>query len=270
VTEAAAPPTTAEEIKSCCAALYESDWARLLLGDSYHPGGLSLTRRIGELIELSSTDRVLDVAAGRGASVIEIARVFGCQVVGVDLSAANVAGAKAAAYEAGVAERAEFRVGDAERLPLDVASFDVILCECAFCTFPDKATGAAEFARVLRPGGRLGFSDVTRRGELPSELESLLAWIACITDARPAHDYVSLLEAAGFTDLVIEPRDDMLKKLVRDTRLKLLSVEIMAKLGKVDLAVADVREGKRIAKAAADAVAAGKLGYTVITGRRPA
>ena len=269
MTEAAAPPTTAEEIKSCCAALYESDWARLLLGDSYHPGGVALTRRIGELIALTPQDRVLDVASGPGASAIEIARTFGCHVVGIDLSAANVADAQAAAAEAGVAELTEFRVGDAERLPLDDASFDAILCECAFCTFPDKATAAAEFTRVLRPGGRLGFSDVTRRGELPSELESLLAWVACITDARPAGDYVALLEAAGVADLAIEPRDDTLKKLVRDTRLKLLSVEIMAKLGKVDLEVADVREGKRIAKAAADAVGAGKLGYTVITGRRP-
>ena len=52
-------------------------------------------------------------------------------------------------------------LGDAERLPLPDNTFDALVCECAFCTFPDKATAAAEFARVLRPGGRVGITDVT-------------------------------------------------------------------------------------------------------------
>ena len=50
-----------------------------------------------------------------------------------------------------------------------------VVCECAFCTFPDKSRAAAEFARVLRSGGRVGISDLTRSGELPGELDGLLA-----------------------------------------------------------------------------------------------
>ena len=55
--------------------------------------------------------------------------------------------------------KVRFHLGDAERLPLPDNTFDALVCECAFCTFPDKATAAAEFARVLRPGGRVGIAD---------------------------------------------------------------------------------------------------------------
>jgi cyclopropane fatty-acyl-phospholipid synthase-like methyltransferase len=71
-------------VKQCCAAIYESDAARLLFGDSFHPGGAKLTERLGRILNLTSRTRVLDVAAGNGTSAIIIADVFGCQVVGVD------------------------------------------------------------------------------------------------------------------------------------------------------------------------------------------
>ena len=69
--------TSATEIKTCCASLYESDWTRLLLGDSFHPGGLNLTERLGELLDLGPGQRVLDVAAGVGTSAIFLARLRG-------------------------------------------------------------------------------------------------------------------------------------------------------------------------------------------------
>jgi len=70
------------ELKHCCANLYESDLAKLLLGDSFHPGGLGLTGRLGQLLQLSCESRVLDVASGRGASALFLAERFGCEVVG--------------------------------------------------------------------------------------------------------------------------------------------------------------------------------------------
>src|SRR5205823_12263086 len=68
------------ELKSCCANLYETDVARLLLGDSFHPGGLALTERLGQLLRLCPDDVVLDVAAGRGTSAVHLAKLFGCRV----------------------------------------------------------------------------------------------------------------------------------------------------------------------------------------------
>ena len=87
----------AVELKSCCANLYESELARLLLGDSFHPGGLTLTGRLGELLQLKPGQRVLDVAAGKGTSAIFLAQRFGCEVVGVDYGAESVKEATARA-----------------------------------------------------------------------------------------------------------------------------------------------------------------------------
>jgi hypothetical protein len=64
----------AAHLKSCCAALYQSDFARLLLGDCFHPGGLRLAACLGEKLELSPGKRVLDVACGNGGSAIFLAR----------------------------------------------------------------------------------------------------------------------------------------------------------------------------------------------------
>jgi arsenite methyltransferase len=184
-------------IKACCARLYESNWARLLLGDSFHPGGLALTQRLGSLLDLKPNSRVLDVAAGEGTSAIYLAQHFGCRVVGIEYSLKSVEAASSSAEAAGVVDRVRFKMGDAESLPFRDEDFDALICECAFCTFPDKDAAAIEFARVLRPGGRLGLSDVTRTGSLPAELDGLLAWIACLGDAQPLEQYAKYLRRAG-------------------------------------------------------------------------
>jgi ubiquinone/menaquinone biosynthesis C-methylase UbiE len=258
----------ASEIKSCCAAAYQSDFVRLLLGDSFHPGGLQLTRRLGELLELSPRDRVLDVASGRGESAIFVARHFGCRVTGVDFGAGNVAEAAARAEAAGVAGLVTFEQGDAERLHYAEASFDAVLCECAFCTFPDKRAAAGEFARVLRSEGRLGLSDITRSDNLPPELDGLLARISCIGDARPGREYVAYLEAAGFGSVTLESHDDALGRLVHELQGRLLGAELMTRLEKLILPGVDFTEAKAMGKSAAAAVKAGLLGYALLTARK--
>lgn len=257
-----------EDVKSCCATLYESGFARLLLGDSFHPGGIRLTARLGEKLRLAPGKRVLDAASGKGESALFLVERFGCQVVGIDFGAQNVRESEQRAAAAGVAHLATFRRGDAEKIDFLDASFDAVICECAFCTFPDKPAAAAEFARVLRPGGTIGLSDLTRSAALPQELEGLLAWIACIADARPVEEYAAYLEAAGFRKVEIEPHDEALEEMVRDIQGRLLGAELMSKLKKLDLAGIDFAQAKSLARAASDAVRARTLGYAVIAGRR--
>ncbi len=79
-----------KNVKQCCAAFYGSDVARFLLGDSFHPGGTKLTHEIAERLHLGPGSRVLDVATGRGTSALYVAEMFGCEVVGVDLSEHNI------------------------------------------------------------------------------------------------------------------------------------------------------------------------------------
>lgn len=257
--------SASSELKSCCAAVYQSEFARILLGDSFHPGGLPLTARLGELLQLQPGQQVLDVAAGRGESAIFIAQRFGCEVLGIDLGADSVSEAATRAQNAGVTGLVRFQQADAEQLDIAAAAFDAVICECAFCTFPNKANAAAEFRRVLRPGGRVGLSDLTRQGPLPERLRTLLAWITCIADARPIAEYAGYLEQAGFQIASIEQHDDALAQLISDVRSKLLSAELMVRLKKLDLPGADFDEAKALARAAWDCVRTGVLGYSLIT-----
>ena len=144
--------SSATAVKQCCANLYESDLARALLGDSFHPGGLKLTERLGQVMQLGEHSRVLDVASGRGTSALFLAERFGCTVIGLDYGKQNVDAANASAAKQGISSRVRFDQADAEQVPFADASFDAVICECAFCTFPDKHKAACEFARVLRKG----------------------------------------------------------------------------------------------------------------------
>ncbi|MGH2851702.1 MAG: class I SAM-dependent methyltransferase, partial [Solirubrobacteraceae bacterium] len=168
-------------VKACCAAVYGIDIVRLLLGESYHPGGMQLSRRLADALALQPGEHVLDVASGIGATAIMLAAEREAEVMGVDLGEAQVQQARGRVASAGLAGRVRFEVGDAERLPVEARTFDAVVCECAFCTFPDKVTAAAELSRALRGGGRLGVTDVWLNPDrLNPELSGLAGRIACL------------------------------------------------------------------------------------------
>jgi len=258
----------APEVKACCATFYQSEIARVLLGDVYHPGGLALTRHLGDVIALDPDDRVLDVACGRGGSAVHLANVFGCTVTGVDFGAENIAAAEALAAESGVTHLTTFREGDAERLPFDNGAFDTVVSECSFCTFPDKASAAAEMARVLRPGGRLGLTDMVVCGPLPEDIQTLLAWVACIAGAGAAEDYLNILRGAGFANFSLEDQRDALLGMVAGVRRRLLGLEIAAGLGKLNLGDLDLNEAKLLARRALELIENGAVGYVLIAAKR--
>jgi arsenite methyltransferase len=204
------PEPAPETLKQCCAAAYDHDAVRMLVGDALHPGGARLTERLGRFLNLGPDARVLDVASGRGDGALVIAARFGCEVVGLDFGRRNVEAATNEARERGLADKVAFYCGDAERLPFADGTFDAVICECALCTFPDKPTAVAEFVRVLKLGGRVGISDLTRSGPLPRELEGVAAWIACVADARPVDEYRALLAGAGLAVGETEAHDGAL------------------------------------------------------------
>ncbi|WP_020388698.1 class I SAM-dependent methyltransferase [Kribbella catacumbae] len=262
--------TKPDEIKACCAAAYSSDLVALLLGDSYHPGGQALTRRLAASMDLHSGQSVLDVASGRGTSALTIAQQYDVSVVGVDLSPANVALSNGAVQAAGLSDRVSFRPGDAEKLPVRDGSVDAVLCECALCTFPDKPAAAHEFARVLRPGGRVGITDVTvDRDQLPPELSTLGAWVACVADARPAAEYAEILTDARLRVTVIEHHDAAAGRMIDqiEARLHFLRLTSRAKLDSYDL---DVNRAGSVLGAARTAITNGALGYALLVADKPA
>lgn len=255
------------DVKSCCAAAYSSDLVAMLLGEAYHPGGLALTRRLAGHLALRPGQEVLDVASGPGATARLLATEHRVRVTGVDLSKSNVGSATRQA--AGV-DGIRFQVGDAERLPLPEASVDAVVCECAFCTFPDKPTAAAELARVLRPGGRLGITDVTVEPDrLPGSLTGLAARVACIADARPASAYTTLLGEAGLRVTVTERHDEAMARMIDqiEARLRLLTLTRRDQVTSLGL---DPGQASEVLAAAREAVAGGVIGYCLLVAAKPA
>ncbi|MGH3282151.1 MAG: methyltransferase domain-containing protein, partial [Trebonia sp.] len=170
----------------------------------------------------------------------------------------------------GLSGRVRFHRGDAERLPLPDAVADAVICECALCTFPGKQAAAVEFARVLRPGGRAGITDITvADGGLPEELTTLSAWVACIAGARPARQYAQLLAAAGLRVTVTERHDDAIAQMISqiDARVRLLR---MTAAGRLTAAGIETGAVLRYADLARRAVADGLIGYRLLVAEKPA
>jgi ubiquinone/menaquinone biosynthesis C-methylase UbiE len=259
----------AEELKQCCARLYESDVAQLLLGESFHPGGLKLSERLGRLLRLTPESRVLDVASGRGTTAIFLAERFGCGVLGIDYGSQNVDEANRQATGKRLSGRVRFERADAERLPVLDASFDAVICECAFCTFPSKVAVAKEFMRVLRTGGQLGISDLTRAPVLPKGLDGLLAWVACVADAQTIDGYSACLRTAGLVIQDVESHDEALTELAQQVRTKLLGAEIMVGLKKLDLPGVDFAAAKQVVKDLVAVIEQRGLGYMIMTAAKP-
>ena len=104
--------------------------------------------------------RLLDVACGAGGPARFAARTTGCTVVGVDNSEGAIATATRLAREEGLQDLATFQIADAgTRLPFDDSSFDSVLCMDAIVLLPDRRAVVQDWVRVLRPGGRVAFTD---------------------------------------------------------------------------------------------------------------
>jgi arsenite methyltransferase len=267
--QTSSPDASGDQAKACCAAAYSSDAVSLLLGDSYHPGGTTLTRRLADALALTADRRVLDVASGRGTTALLLAEAFGVRVDGVDYSPANTALAQGAAQAADLAERVNFTTGDAEHLPFPDGVFDAVVCECALCTFPDKTQAAAEFARVLQHGGRVGITDVTAvPGRLPPGLTTLAARIACIADARPLAEYTEILAAAGLLTVRTERHDAAMTRMIDQVEARLNLLRLTAADRLADAGV-DLDAAPAVLAAARAAVTDGTLGYALLIAEKP-
>ncbi len=208
--------------KICCADLHSSELARLILGDSLHPGGLRATNRLGRAMGLQPGWRVLDLACGLGTSATAISRVFKCRVTGLELGAEAAAASRQRSLSEPVPSNVGFVRGDAESPPFCTGAFDAVIIECATSLFADKSAAIAEARRLLRPGGVIGLSDVTvEPGSLPRELDGTVGMMLCLTDALSAGGYPDLLESGGF--LVTERADlsDEVLSLLAELRGKL-------------------------------------------------
>jgi arsenite methyltransferase len=156
--------------------------------------------------ELHEGEVVLDLGSGGGIDVILSAKRVGVTGIayGLDMTDEMLALAQRNAREAGVSN-VHFLKGVIEDIPLPAESVDVVISNCVVNLSTDKPAVLREIARVLRPGGRIGISDVVAENHLtPIERASRGSYVGCIAGALSRTEYVSGLEAAGFEDVSVE------------------------------------------------------------------
>lgn len=157
--------------------------------------------------DLHAGERVLDLGSGGGIDVLLSARRVGPsgRAIGLDMTDEMLALAWRNAREAGVTN-VEFLKGQIEAIPLPAESVDVVISNCVINLAADKRAVFREIARVLRPGGRVGVSDIVADDELTSEQRAERgSYAGCIAGALSFSEYRAGLEDAGLTDVSVTP-----------------------------------------------------------------
>jgi arsenite methyltransferase len=174
--------------------------------------------------ELREGETVLDLGSGGGIDVLLSAKRVGPtgRAIGLDMTDEMLALARANAAEAG-ATNVEFLKGTIEEMPLAADSVDVVISNCVINLAADKGAVFAEIARVLRPGGRVGVSDVVADDALTvAQRAERGSYVGCIAGALSFAEYRAGLEAAGLRDIAIEPThavgDGLYGAIVRATK----------------------------------------------------
>ena len=156
--------------------------------------------------DLHEGETVLDLGSGGGLDVILSAKRVGPSGIawGLDMTEEMLALARANAVERGVTN-AHFLRGQIEDIPLAADSVDVVISNCVINLSTDKPAVFRELARVLKPGGRLGISDVVAEDRLtPDERAERGSYVGCIAGALSKTEYLEGLTEAGFEDVSIE------------------------------------------------------------------
>ena len=161
--------------------------------------------------ELSEGETVLDLGSGAGIDVLLSATRVGPTgfVYGIDMTDEMLDLARKHAAEAG-ATNVEFRKGFIEEIPVADGAIDVVISNCVINLSADKPSVFTEMARVLRPGGRSGISDVVADDELTAEQRRERgSWVGCIAGALSFSEYAEGLAAAGFGSVEITPTNSV-------------------------------------------------------------
>jgi SAM-dependent methyltransferase len=150
--------------------------------------------------ELHEGETVLDLGSGGGIDVLLSAKRVGPsgKAYGLDMTEEMLALARRNAAEAG-AGNVEFLKGQIEAIPLPAQAVDVVISNCVVNLSTDKPAVLRESFRVLKPGGRLGITDVVAEDRLsPADRAERGAWVGCIAGALSKGEYEAGLTAVGF------------------------------------------------------------------------
>jgi arsenite methyltransferase len=194
--------------------------------------------------DLRAGERVLDLGSGGGIDVLLSARRVGPtgRAFGLDMTDEMLALATRNAAEAG-ATNVEFLKGQIEAIPMPASSIDVVISNCVVNLAADKPAVFREIARVLRPGGRIGITDIVADDALtPAQRAERGSYVGCIAGALSFAEFEAGLRDAGLTDISLTPThvvvDGMHSVIARATKPAAADEPAAAPASELPLAVA--------------------------------
>ena len=172
--------------------------------DQDHYGGLGANDAMARAAALAPGQRIADFCAGLGGPARYYARRYGVDVTGIELTPARVEGANKLTAMVGLADKVRVIEGNVMAVPLPDASLDAVLSQEAFLHVPDKSRALAEAFRIIKPGGRIAFTDWTPHQPLADE-DAQLMWDGMAAQSLLGTDaYRRALGDAGFTEIGVE------------------------------------------------------------------
>ncbi len=161
--------------------------------------------------ELHEGERVLDLGSGGGIDVLLSAKRVGPtgRVFGLDMTDEMLTLAKRNIAEAG-ATNVELLKGNIEAIPLPAASIDVVISNCVVNLAADKSAVFREIARVLKPGGRVGITDIVADDSLtPEQRDERGSYVGCIAGALSFSEFRAGLHEVGLAEVTVTPTHEV-------------------------------------------------------------
>jgi ubiquinone/menaquinone biosynthesis C-methylase UbiE len=162
------------------------------------------SNEIPRLLDLRLNSSVLEVGCGSGGYALHLAEKVGCRLVGLDINALGVCNANRLALERGLASAVRFEQCDASKnLPFDDDTFDAVFSNDVLCHLPGRPEVLGEMFRILKPGGRMLFSDALVVGGLLFHEEIATRSSIGFYVYSPPGENERLIEQAGFRQICL-------------------------------------------------------------------
>ena len=184
--------------------------------DQDHFGGLAATDALAHHAKINESTHVLDLCCGLGGPARYLAYHYGCRVTGVDMNSDRLAGAVRLTERTKLQDRVLFHHANALQTGLADETFDVIVSQEAFCHIPNKKALITECARLLKPDGRIVYTDILARSSMTNEIRSRLETEMVFSELSTSEQYCHLLEEKGCEVIEVEDLSDNWAQILID------------------------------------------------------